>query len=175
MTVYKYLMLTGSTALPARAFLVCVIELSERFCYYGVSGVFNNYLAEPYGSGAPYEGIPGAIGRGSAFASSLQNFWQFWCYVTPIIGAIVADQYLGRYKTIVYFSVVYICGLIILLITSLPFAIQNNAALGGLAATMVVMGLGEQIQIPSISNKADYRYQAPEASNPTSALSSPNK
>lgn len=68
--------------LPARTWLVCVIELSERFCYYGVSGVFNNYISNPYGSGAPYTGdnLPGAIGRGSAFASGLQNFWQFWCY-----------------------------------------------------------------------------------------------
>ena len=141
-TTSKVSILTESTGLPMRAFFVCIIELSERFCYYGVSGVFNNYLAEPYGKGAPYDGIPGAIGRGSSFASSLQNFFQFWCYLTPIIGAIVADQYLGRYKTIVVFSVIYICGLIILLISSLPFAIQNGAALGGLATTMVVLGLG---------------------------------
>lgn len=68
--------------LPARTWLVCVIELCERFCYYGVSGIFNNYISNPYGSGAPYTGdnLPGAIGRGSAFASGLQNYWQFWCY-----------------------------------------------------------------------------------------------
>lgn len=68
--------------LPARAWLVCVIELCERFCYYGVSGIFNNYLVNPYGDGPPYTGdkLPGAIGRGSAFASGLQNYWQFWCY-----------------------------------------------------------------------------------------------
>jgi POT family proton-dependent oligopeptide transporter len=68
--------------LPVRTWLVCVIELCERFCYFGVSGIFNNYISNPYGSGAPYTGdkLPGAIGRGSAFASGLQNFWQFWCY-----------------------------------------------------------------------------------------------
>lgn len=68
--------------LPARTYLVCVIELCERFCYYGVSGLFNNYIANPYGKGPPYddENLPGAIGRGSAFASGFQNYWQFWCY-----------------------------------------------------------------------------------------------
>ena len=130
-------------SLPARAFLVCIIELSERFCYYGVSGTFNNYLTNPYGNGPPYtEELPGAVGRGTAFASGLQNYFQFWCYVTPIIGAIVADQYLGRYKTIIYFSLVYIVGLLILFITSLPFAIENGAALGGIAAGMTILGLG---------------------------------
>jgi POT family proton-dependent oligopeptide transporter len=54
----------------------------------------------------------------------------------------VADQYLGRYKTIVVFSGVYICGLVILLFTSLPSSIENGAALGGLAAAMTVIGLG---------------------------------
>ncbi len=68
--------------LHPRTYLVCVIELCERFCYYGVSGLFNNYIANPYAGGTPYNGdnLPGAIGRGSAFASGLQNYWQFWCY-----------------------------------------------------------------------------------------------
>lgn len=69
-------------SLHLRTYLVGIIELSERFCYYGVSGVFNNYISNPYGGGAPYTGedLPGAIGRGSAFASGFQNYWQFWCY-----------------------------------------------------------------------------------------------
>ena len=62
--------------------------------------------------------------------------------MTPIIGAIVADQFLGRYNAILVFSCVYIVGLIILLITSFPFAIENGAALGGLAAAMTIVGLG---------------------------------
>lgn len=52
--------------LHPRTWLVCVIELCERFCYYGVSGIFNNYISHSYGSGPPYTGddLPGAIGRG---------------------------------------------------------------------------------------------------------------
>ncbi len=62
--------------------------------------------------------------------------------MTPILGAIVADQYLGRYNTILYFAMIYIVGLIILLCTSLPVAIEHGAALGGLIAAMIVIGLG---------------------------------
>lgn len=54
----------------------------------------------------------------------------------------MADQYLGRYKSIVLFSGVYVVGLLILLLTSLPIAIENGAALGGLATAMTVIGLG---------------------------------
>jgi len=41
-------------------------------------------------------------------------------YVTPLIGAWIADAYLGRYMTIVVFSVVYILGSALLLWSVTP-------------------------------------------------------
>jgi POT family proton-dependent oligopeptide transporter len=62
--------------------------------------------------------------------------------VTPIGGAIVADQYLGKYKTIVVFAGVYIVGLLILLLTSLPVSLNNGAGLGGFIAAILIIGIG---------------------------------
>jgi POT family proton-dependent oligopeptide transporter len=62
--------------------------------------------------------------------------------VTPIVGAIVADQYLGKYKTIVVFAVVYIFGILILLFTSLPISLQHGAGLGGFIAAILIIGIG---------------------------------
>lgn len=62
--------------------------------------------------------------------------------VTPIFGAIVADQYLGKYKTIVVFAGVYIIGLLILVLTSLPVSLENGAGLGGFIAAILVIGIG---------------------------------
>lgn len=56
---------------------------------------------------------------------------------TPILGAIVSDQYLGKYKTILYSAFIYVVGVFILFCTSLPWAIEHGAALGGLIAAMV--------------------------------------
>lgn len=53
------------------------------------------------------------------------------------MGAIVSDQYLGKYKTILYSAFVYMVGVFILFCTSLPWAIEHGAALGGLIAAMV--------------------------------------
>ncbi|KAF2760063.1 putative MFS peptide transporter [Pseudovirgaria hyperparasitica] len=125
--------------LPHSAFMVAIVELCERSAFYGLSGPFQNYIANKYHDP---NGLPGAIGLNQAGATGLTNFFQFWCYITPIIGAVVADQYLGKYLTIVYFSVIYIAGLIILFVTSLPFVIERGAALGGLIAAMAVIGLG---------------------------------
>jgi proton-dependent oligopeptide transporter, POT family len=32
--------------------------------------------------------LPGALGLGQSTATALQYFWQFWCYFTPLLGAI---------------------------------------------------------------------------------------
>lgn len=62
--------------------------------------------------------------------------------VTPIPGAIIADQYLGRYNTIILFSVVYIIGLLILWVTALPTSLENGAGLGGFITALIVIGIG---------------------------------
>ncbi|KAI9812581.1 MAG: peptide transporter ptr2 [Pycnora praestabilis] len=128
-----------SDKLPWSAFLVAMVELCERFAYYGLSGPFQNYIENPYHDPS---GVPGAIGLGQTGATGLSDFFQFWCYVTPIGGAIVADQYLGKYNTIFYFALVYMLGIFILFITSLPVAIENGASLGGLIAAMIIIGVG---------------------------------
>ena len=62
--------------------------------------------------------------------------------VTPILGAIIADQYLGRYKTIVIFCGVYWVGLLILWTTALPASLNAGAGIGGYATAIVVIGFG---------------------------------
>lgn len=74
--------------LPWSAFLVAVVELCERFAYYGLSGPFQNYISNKYNDPS---GLPGAIGLGQAGATALTNFFQFWCYVTPIIGELCSS------------------------------------------------------------------------------------
>lgn len=41
-------------------------------------------------------------------ASTSVSNWSGTCYATPLIGAFVADAYLGRYWTIASFVIIYI-------------------------------------------------------------------
>ncbi|KAF2464029.1 di/tri peptide transporter 2 [Lindgomyces ingoldianus] len=124
--------------LPKAAFLVAIVELCERFTYYGASGIFQNYVQRPLDGS---EGR-GALGMGHKGATGLTTFFQFWCYVTPILGAIIADQYLGKYNTILVFCMVYLVGLLILTTTSIPSALSHGAGLGGFVTAVIVIGLG---------------------------------
>jgi hypothetical protein len=63
--------------------IVALIELAERAAYFGVSGPFQNYIQNSYKSPS---GLPGALGLGQSTATSLTNFFAFFCYVTPVFG-----------------------------------------------------------------------------------------
>ncbi|KAJ2159573.1 peptide transporter ptr2 [Coemansia sp. RSA 552] len=123
---------------PTAAIFVLLTEFCERFTYYGVTGPFQNYIQYPRDS----QSRPGAIGGGQHLATGLSNFFQFWCYLTPILGAIVADQWLGKFKTILLFSFIYIVGDLILTLTALPDSIRHGGALPGLVIAMITIGLG---------------------------------
>lgn len=87
-------------------------------------------------------GLPGALGLEQSGATAFSNAFQLWCYVTPILGAIIADQYLGKYQTIKYFSIIYMTGILILFVTSLPFSIERGSAFPGLMVAMIIIGIG---------------------------------
>lgn len=93
------------------------------------------YVTDPAGQ-------PGAMGRGQQTATALTTFFTFWCYITPIIGAVVADQYLGKYRTIVLFAGFYMIGLLILTCTAIPAAIASGAAFPGYVVSIIIIGLG---------------------------------
>ncbi|KAI9364317.1 POT family-domain-containing protein [Pilaira anomala] len=130
-----------SDAIPKAAYLVILVEFCERFTYYGLTGPFQNYIQNPNPPSYPAE-LPGAMGKGQQTATALTTFFQFWCYITPILGAIVADQYWGKYKTILIFACIYFVGLTILTLTSIPAAIESGATFPGFIVALIIIGLG---------------------------------
>ncbi|CAM0142265.1 peptide transporter ptr2 [Umbelopsis sp. WA50703] len=127
--------------IPTSAFLVILIEFCERFTYYGLSGPFQNYIQNPAPPSYPAD-QPGALGRGQQTATALNTFFQFWGYITPILGGIIADQYLGKYRTILLFGTIYIVGLLIMTLTSIPSAIDSGASFPGFVVGLVIIGFG---------------------------------
>ncbi|XP_073145225.1 protein NRT1/ PTR FAMILY 8.1-like [Henckelia pumila] len=80
-------------------------ECCERLAYYGMStnliDYFTNQLNQP-----------------NATASKNLSNWSGTCYITPLIGAFLADAYLGRYWTIASFSIIYVIGMTLLTISA---------------------------------------------------------
>lgn len=126
-----------SEKIPISCWLVAVVELAERFSYYGLSTPFQNYMQN-----LPQDSPRGVLNLKNQGATALSYFWQFWCYVTPVFGAWVADTYLGKYNTICVFCIVYMIGILILFVTSLPSVASHSTSLGGFITGIIVIGLG---------------------------------
>ncbi|KAA8529914.1 hypothetical protein F0562_034482 [Nyssa sinensis] len=73
-------------------------ECCERLAYYGIATNLVSYLTKK-------------LHEGNVSAARNVTTWQGTCYLTPLIGAILADAYWGRYWTIAAFSTIYFIGM----------------------------------------------------------------
>ncbi|WOH08117.1 hypothetical protein DCAR_0727554 [Daucus carota subsp. sativus] len=80
-------------------------ECCERLAYYGINTNLVNYLKFQ-------------LNQSSVVAVSNVTNWSGTCYVMPLLGAFLADSYLGRYWTIAAFSIVYVFGMTILTLSA---------------------------------------------------------
>ncbi|KAG8046110.1 hypothetical protein GUJ93_ZPchr0008g11904 [Zizania palustris] len=80
-------------------------ECCERLAYYGMSMNLVNYMKT-------------RLGQGSAIAANNVTNWTGTCYITPLLGAFLADAYMGRFWTIASFMIIYILGLALLTMAS---------------------------------------------------------
>lgn len=64
--------------IPMSSYLIAVVELCERFTYYGAQGLFQNY-AKNATDGSGSNGAVG-LGLGGQAATGLGLFFQFFCY-----------------------------------------------------------------------------------------------
>ncbi|KAG7193121.1 peptide transporter ptr2 [Scheffersomyces spartinae] len=126
-----------SEKIPISCWLVAIVELAERFTYYGLSAPFQNYMQN-----APGDTPPGVLNLKNQGATALSYFFQFWCYVTPILGAYIADTFWGKYKTIFVFCIIYMLGVFVLFITSVPSITSHSTALGGYVVGIIIIGIG---------------------------------
>jgi POT family proton-dependent oligopeptide transporter len=72
-------------------------EFAERFSFYGMRAILPLYLSDQMGFGE---------GEGGRY----YTFFLAACYLLPLLGGYIADNFFGKYWTIVGFSVPYVAG-----------------------------------------------------------------
>ncbi|CAM0902424.1 unnamed protein product [Alopecurus aequalis] len=90
------------------ALFVVVVEIAGSFAYFGVSANLITYLTGP-------------LGHSNAAAASAVNAWSGTASLMPLLGAFVADSWLGRYRSIILACTLYVLGYgMITLASTLP-------------------------------------------------------
>lgn len=78
-------------------------EAAERFSFYGMKAALAVFLAN-------YLGVMGGANFSEAQATSAVSYFNSAVYFTPLLGALIADAFFGKYRTIVTLSIVYCLG-----------------------------------------------------------------
>uniref|UniRef100_A0A0P6F561 Oligopeptide transporter 1 n=2 Tax=Daphnia magna TaxID=35525 RepID=A0A0P6F561_9CRUS len=113
---------------PKSVFFIVINEFCERFNYYGMRTVLTLYMKQ-------------ILNFSEDKATVLYHTFLMLCYFTPIPGAILADTYLGKFKTIAILSCIYAFGSILLAVAAIPnFLPQTGFSMTGLL--IIAIGTG---------------------------------
>uniref|UniRef100_A0A3B5MSW8 Solute carrier family 15 member 1 n=1 Tax=Xiphophorus couchianus TaxID=32473 RepID=A0A3B5MSW8_9TELE len=98
---------------PLSIFFIVVNEFCERFSYYGMRAVLVLYFKY-------------FLKWDDDFSTTIYHTFVALCYLSPILGAIIADSWLGKFKTIVYLSIVYTAGQVIMAVGAINDITDGN-------------------------------------------------
>eukprot|EP01026_Neomeris_dumetosa_P055140 TRINITY_DN49928_c0_g1_i10.p1 TRINITY_DN49928_c0_g1~~TRINITY_DN49928_c0_g1_i10.p1 ORF type:complete len:549 (-),score=54.66 TRINITY_DN49928_c0_g1_i10:308-1954(-) len=111
-------------------------EFCERLAYYGLVSNLQVYFTQ-------------VMGIAPATSATQLGLFSGTCMFTPILGAILADSFWGRYKTIIVFISIYLVGLFWLFATTVipglqppPKEAANGFQYGALLLALYTIALG---------------------------------
>nr|XP_018908150.1 PREDICTED: peptide transporter family 1-like [Bemisia tabaci] len=130
---------------PKSVFFIIGNELCEGYSYYGMRVILVLYLRN-------------ALSYSENDAITIYHIFCFFRYLLPVFGAILADVYIGKYKTIIFSSTVHATGTVIIALAATPWIISSRVfSLSGLTLAAIGSGLlrpcvnpfgGEQFVLP---------------------------
>ncbi|XP_015270589.1 PREDICTED: solute carrier family 15 member 1 [Gekko japonicus] len=130
----------GCFGYPISIFFIVINEFCERFSYYGMRAVLVLYFKY-------------FLHWTDDLSTAIYHTFVALCYLTPILGALIADSFLGKFKTIISLSIVYTVGQAVLSISSIndltdgnrdgvPDTIEIPVALSMVGLVLIALGTG---------------------------------
>ncbi|KAG7220316.1 hypothetical protein INR49_010150, partial [Caranx melampygus] len=119
------------TNYPTSICFIVVNEFCERFSYYGMKAVLTLYFLT-------------YLHWDKDLSTAVYHAFSSLCYFTPILGALIADSWLGKFKTIIYLSIVYVIGHVVKSVGAIP-TVGNSTmhiALSMIGLIFIAFGTG---------------------------------
>ncbi|NWU73611.1 S15A1 protein, partial [Pterocles burchelli] len=98
---------------PVSIFFIAVSEFCEWFSYHGMRAVLVLYFKY-------------FLQWDNNLSTAIYHTFMALSYLTPILGALIADSWLGKFKTIVSLSIVYMIGQAIMPVSSINDLTDHN-------------------------------------------------
>ncbi|KAL1517029.1 hypothetical protein ABEB36_000849 [Hypothenemus hampei] len=114
---------------PTAVFCIIATEFCERFSFCGLRTILSLYLRN-------------ILLFNEDAATVIYHVFIMVCYIVPLIGAICADSFLGRYRTIRNFSLIYLAGNILMCIAAVPVLDHNPILMSIVGLLLIAIGTG---------------------------------
>lgn len=161
---------------PVGLFLLFLVEMWERFSYYGMRALLVLYLTSPTTGmrklppGKP-EGFNPGPGWADAAANTLYGWYTGLAYLFPVFGGIIADKLIGTHRSMLVGGFLIMCGHIALAISGMvphgaggvaggAGSVSDSVFIFGLA--VIVLGTGHfkpsvSVMVGQLYDKKDPR------------------
>ncbi|XP_050672083.1 peptide transporter family 1-like isoform X1 [Leptidea sinapis] len=131
---------------PIIVIIIIIAEFCERFSYSAMRAFLTLYLRSK-------------LGFSDESATETYHVFCTLIYVFPIIGGILADNWLGKFRTIVYMMFIYLAGNVLVAVAAIPhlnLPVKFSTILGLFMITIGTGGIkpcvsslgGEQFKLP---------------------------
>uniref|UniRef100_V9KDK8 Solute carrier family 15 member 2 n=1 Tax=Callorhinchus milii TaxID=7868 RepID=V9KDK8_CALMI len=123
-------MLCG-TKYPLSIGFVIVNEFCERFSFYGMKAILTLYFTS-------------FLHWDDNLSTAIYHAFTGLAYFTPVFGALIADSWLGKYRTIIYLSLVYVVGHVVKSVGAIPTVgdQQLHMILSMIGLFLIALGTG---------------------------------
>ncbi|KAF5445993.1 hypothetical protein F2P56_031659 [Juglans regia] len=111
------------------AIFIIFVEVAERFAFYGLASNLITYLTEE-------------LQEPNSTAVKDVNTWLGVSYLFPILGAYIADSFLGRFNIILVASIIYCTGMALLASSVSIIPLNHRKALFFTALYIIAVGEG---------------------------------
>lgn len=115
--------------LPRQTFFIVGNEACERFSFYGMRSILALYMT-------------GMLMMSESEAVEVMHLFSALIYILPLLGAWIADRFLGRYRTILYISLFYCLGHGVLALADLSESLDMRRNILLLGLFIIALGAG---------------------------------
>ncbi|MDP6445663.1 MAG: MFS transporter [Pirellulaceae bacterium] len=119
---------SDSTSLPTGIPYIIGNEVAERFSFYGMKAILVIFMTQHLRTATGQSDV-----MGHEEATAYYHLFVSTVYFFPLLGALISDVWLGKYRTIIFLSIVYCAG---------HFALAIRETRDGLAIGLVLIALG---------------------------------
>lgn len=148
---------------PPGLFLLFMVEMWERFSFYGMRAILGLYLKcklsgmDPLPAGKSVGFNPGR-GWTQEAASNLQGWYGGMAYLLPIFGGLIADKLIGTHRSMLVGGVLIALGHILLGLSGIGTLAASDTGMSVFVAGLALIVIGTGHFKPSVSVMVNQLY-----------------